>query len=126
MIVVLKPGETLHVQFYESDGEITVDFSETAITVNADLPDTSGREGEIYREEFGKFIFDLETNDPEFYVNYTLYHLTGVLPIQVGPYPNFQSAALNAAVIREFSSVRDIFTSGSRDHSRFLLNELVL
>ena len=53
MKVVLKPGETLEVEFEETDGTIIVGFSETDITVSANLPDTSGREGVIYQEVFG-------------------------------------------------------------------------
>lgn len=52
MKVELKPGEALVVTFADSDGEITVTFGREAIVVHADLADTSGREGIIYREIF--------------------------------------------------------------------------
>ena len=52
VIIKLSPGETIIVGFVESDGEITVAFRETEITVYANLPDASNREGIIYREVF--------------------------------------------------------------------------
>ena len=53
MKIVLNPGEKIEVEFAESDGCITVEFTQTSISVNADMPDTAGREGVIYLEEFG-------------------------------------------------------------------------
>lgn len=50
--VELEPGEQVTVTFKDTDGGITVEFREDALLVTADLPDTSGREGEIYREDF--------------------------------------------------------------------------
>lgn len=52
MKVELNPSESVTVTFAESDGEIKVAFCETAIRVEADLPDTEGREGIIYEEIF--------------------------------------------------------------------------
>lgn len=55
MIVVMKPGETLLVQLHESDGEIKVEFDvggDGHFRVTSDLPDTSGRDGVIYDEDF--------------------------------------------------------------------------
>ena len=68
MIVVLKPGEKVEIQFAESDGEITVAFHEERITVETDWPDTAGRQGVIYEEIFGYGISDkiavVEWNEP--------------------------------------------------------------
>lgn len=50
MKIELKPNESIAVTFEETSGEIAVSFSETAVTVMADLPDTLGREGVIYQE----------------------------------------------------------------------------
>lgn len=52
MQVTLCPGEYVDVTFAETDGTIRVAFLETAIFVNADMPDSTGREGQIYREDF--------------------------------------------------------------------------
>jgi hypothetical protein len=54
MIVVLKPGESVSIQFAESDGELIVSFAEDRITVDAgEWYDTQGREGIVYEEIFG-------------------------------------------------------------------------
>jgi len=71
MRVLLKPGETLEVGFYEDepdlagawnalDGNFTIEFEATmegvtagAIRIHADYPDSTGREGLIYEEIFG-------------------------------------------------------------------------
>ena len=45
MKITLAPGEQITVTFAGSDGEITVAFNPTSITVHADLPDTNQREG---------------------------------------------------------------------------------
>jgi hypothetical protein len=57
--VTIAPGEKLEIEFADSDGKIEIDFKaasdteEGHILITADLPDTSGREGEIYKEIFG-------------------------------------------------------------------------
>jgi hypothetical protein len=56
MKLVLKPGERIKVRFANSDGGIDVQFNHNNITVKSDLPDTKGREGVIYREEFGNRV----------------------------------------------------------------------
>ena len=53
MKVELKPGKSVDVVFAESDGEITVAFTETEISVSTDWPDATGRVGKIYSEVFG-------------------------------------------------------------------------
>lgn len=56
MIVTLKPGEKVEIQLFETDGVITVDYDskfDNKLTVEADMPDTNGRQGIIYCEEFG-------------------------------------------------------------------------
>lgn len=60
MRIELDPGETITVAFANSDGEIAITFGPQEILVTADLPDTSGRVGEIYREDF---VGSLETDD---------------------------------------------------------------
>ena len=61
--VVLAPGQSVDVEFQDSDGVINVAFSTDALRVTADLPDTTGRGGEsdpvIYEERFG----ELESKD---------------------------------------------------------------
>ena len=52
MKIELAPGETLVVSLKDSDGTFTVKFGESAVTVEADMPDTKGREGVIYEEAF--------------------------------------------------------------------------
>lgn len=51
-IVILKPGQKVVVQFYESDGQIDVEFSRSAIKVKTDWADQKGRKGVIYNEQF--------------------------------------------------------------------------
>jgi len=53
VIVVLRPGESVEIQFFEADGEITVEYGEDAVRVRTEWPDSSGREGVIYEELFG-------------------------------------------------------------------------
>lgn len=57
MIVMLTPGTVLSVRTAdangeENDGEIFVEFTETNIRVLTDWPDSSGREGVLYDEDF--------------------------------------------------------------------------
>jgi hypothetical protein len=57
--VILSPGEKLEIEFADSDGKIEIDFKaanetdEGHILITADMPDSTGREGEIYKEVFG-------------------------------------------------------------------------
>ena len=57
MIVTLSPGQHVQIRFsgegIPSDGEISIGFSGTMITVFADLPDRQGRQGVIYQQFFG-------------------------------------------------------------------------
>lgn len=50
--IELEYGESVTITFAQSDGEIKVSFANFAITVIADMPDKSGREGIIYEETF--------------------------------------------------------------------------
>ncbi len=55
MYIILHPGERLSVQFHETDGEIVVDYDskgDKKLTVETDWPDTQGRAGVIYCEDF--------------------------------------------------------------------------
>lgn len=57
MQIVLRQGEKVEVTFADTDGIITVDYDynrENKLTVTTDLPDSSGRQGEIYCENFGE------------------------------------------------------------------------
>lgn len=56
MKIELEVGETVTVTFKDSDGEIKVLFGDALIQVSADMPDTQGREGIIYQENFGRPI----------------------------------------------------------------------
>lgn len=58
MKVELKVGESVSVVFAETDGEIIVDFGETAIEVRSELPDTAGRVGVIYREAYDEPVVE--------------------------------------------------------------------
>lgn len=51
MKVLLKSGDTLVVEFEETDGCFEISQTETDIKVTVDLEDTSGRQGVIYHEE---------------------------------------------------------------------------
>lgn len=53
MKLELAVGEKITITFAESDGEIEVAFTEIAIEVSTDWPDSTGRRGVIYREVFG-------------------------------------------------------------------------
>lgn len=52
MQIVLKKGEQISVVLEDTDGEFIIEYGEESLTVVSDLPDSSGREGEIYREDF--------------------------------------------------------------------------
>ena len=65
MKVVMKPGDKLLVEFENTDGSFEIDYDskgDYTLTVVADLPDTSGREGVIYCEDFSDVPGDF---DPE-------------------------------------------------------------
>lgn len=53
MKIVLKQGERLEVCLDGTDGEFVIEYGNIDLTVIADMPDTEGREGVIYRESFG-------------------------------------------------------------------------
>ena len=57
MVIVLKPGEKIEIQFYETDGQIDVEFSHDSIRVHTDWPDTSNRSGTLYEEKFSRSSF---------------------------------------------------------------------
>lgn len=59
MRVELKQGESLTVCFADTDGEFVIKYGKKKLTVKSDLPDSSGREGTIYSENFGD-SFDKE------------------------------------------------------------------
>jgi hypothetical protein len=71
MTIVIKPGDVLHVRFSEVDDEIdcdgciTVGFTEKEIYVKTEDPDSTGRSGVIYSENFGTppSKSELETQD---------------------------------------------------------------
>lgn len=50
--VEIGPGERVMVKLRDTDGEFTVKYGETRVTVHADLPDDKNREGIIYSEKF--------------------------------------------------------------------------
>jgi len=52
--IIIPPGEHVDVKFDECDGMLTVLFGENNIRVEADLPDSAGRRGVIYCEQFGE------------------------------------------------------------------------
>lgn len=59
MRVVLNPGEVLEVRYADEDGDETdgnlfVSYSDSAIEVKTDWPDSDGRIGVVYSERFGE------------------------------------------------------------------------
>jgi hypothetical protein len=53
--VILAPGQAVAVRFANTDGEFVIAFdcdSSNELTIEADMPDSDGREGVIYREVF--------------------------------------------------------------------------
>ena len=53
MRVEIKQGESLTVCLADTDGEFVIKYGKNKLTVKSDLPDSSGREGTIYSENFG-------------------------------------------------------------------------
>jgi hypothetical protein len=54
--VRLHQGSSVKITLVDTDGEFLVSYGgsiENALTVDADLPDSSGRGGTIYREDYG-------------------------------------------------------------------------
>lgn len=59
MKIELSPGEQIVVGFKDSDGEFTITFDDTKITVESELPGNRfGGSGVIYEESFatGEFV----------------------------------------------------------------------
>ncbi len=57
MRITMRPGETLRIDFGvnsldDCDGSFTVAFTPESITIEAEYPDSQGREGVIYEEKF--------------------------------------------------------------------------
>lgn len=56
MKVILEPGDSLIVELHETDGLFRINYDhmteQNHLTVWAELPDSSGREGVIYDEDF--------------------------------------------------------------------------
>lgn len=55
MHIVLEAGDTLRVTLEDTDGEFVIDYDSDGshtLQVITDMPDTSGRNGVIYREDF--------------------------------------------------------------------------
>ena len=55
--ITLPPGHDLIVQLSDSsgnllDGEFKISFDSVSVQIEADLPDSQGREGVIYKEDF--------------------------------------------------------------------------
>ena len=53
MKVVLKKGESVDIAFEDADGSLRIGYGHTKVFVKAELPDTQGRQGIIYEENFG-------------------------------------------------------------------------
>ena len=59
--ILLAPGQSIAIRLANSDGEFVVRYGEDSLTVESDMSDIWGRDGEIYREEFGdKRPFSIE------------------------------------------------------------------
>jgi len=64
MFITMEQGNKLVVRFRDTDGEIVINWSETALSVEADLPDDDGREGIIYKETWRPSPSDIvDAND---------------------------------------------------------------
>ncbi len=68
MKIVLAQGETLTVELDGSGGEGLITISHGGVedevyTIDAEYPDTEGRVGRIYAEEYGKYIPSHEDMD---------------------------------------------------------------
>ena len=50
--IVIRPGQSVRVVMHETDGEFLIKYGEEMLTVETDLPDTQGREGVIYCEDY--------------------------------------------------------------------------
>lgn len=50
--VTLEPGDKVAIAIEGSDGMFTVEYGATNVTVEADMPDSTGREGVIYDESW--------------------------------------------------------------------------
>jgi hypothetical protein len=58
-IIVLLPGDTIKIQFADSDGEFAIAFTEERITIDVGCwYDAQGRKGIVYEEIFGHGISD--------------------------------------------------------------------
>lgn len=51
--IVIGPGESVNITLKDADGQFTVAWTDKELLITANMPDTQGREGIIYREEFG-------------------------------------------------------------------------
>jgi len=52
LTIVMGPGNRIVIGFEDTDGHISIEYGEKALRVIADLPDSSGREGCVYEENF--------------------------------------------------------------------------
>ena len=52
MKITLNPGETLEVEFKNTDGTVKVSYGDEEIKIESDCSDSSGRVGEIYYDNF--------------------------------------------------------------------------
>lgn len=53
--IVLRQGQRVCIEFHETDGEIVVDYDsagDSKLSVVAELPDSEGRSGLLYCEDF--------------------------------------------------------------------------
>jgi hypothetical protein len=53
MEIVLKKGESIDIMLEGADGRFRFTYGYTRVDVRATMPDSQGREGLIYREQFG-------------------------------------------------------------------------
>lgn len=52
--IEIGQNESVRIKLRETDGEFTVSYGKRVLRVTSDLPDTKGRKGVIYEEQFGK------------------------------------------------------------------------
>ena len=65
LTIILPRGKHLCVRFANTDGEFIIDYNDESVTVTADMEDSSGRVGEIYRETWGEADSQIRMADDE-------------------------------------------------------------
>lgn len=65
LVVLLDQFQSVSVRLDGTDGEFTITYAGEELKVEADLPDSSGRQGVIYSEKFGSSPSKLDDSEDE-------------------------------------------------------------